>query len=186
MDRWSPLGISLLAAATAPTAVVAAEYLTVDEAARQAFPAALRFEPVPLRLTAAQIAAVNARAGVQPRRGRVEARRAVGPSGTLGWLVVDEVVGRQELITYAVAIDAEGRLGTPEVLASRESHGAEIRSAAWRRQFAGRSDLEALRFRTDIKNIAGATLSSEHVTQGVRFALALWQVVLRDGGGAGG
>jgi hypothetical protein len=39
--------------------------------------------------------------------------------------------------------------------------------------------LEQLKFRTDIKNIAGATLSSEHVTQGVRWLVALWQTALR-------
>jgi hypothetical protein len=36
-----------------------------------------------------------------------------------------------------------------------------------------------LRFGPDIKNIAGATLSCEHVTQGVRWIAALWQVTLR-------
>ncbi len=33
---------------------------------------------------------------------------------------------------------------------------------------------------TDIKNIAGATLSCGHVTQGVRWILALWQVALQS------
>jgi hypothetical protein len=42
-----------------------------------------------------------------------------------------------------------------------------------------------LRFRTDIKNISGATLSSEHVTQGVRWLLALWQSALQPVNGAG-
>ena len=41
--------------------------------------------------------------------------------------------------------------------------------------------LDQLRFRTDIKNISGATLSSEHVTQGVRWLLALWQAALKPG-----
>jgi len=33
--------------------------------------------------------------------------------------------------------------------------------------------------RADIKSIAGATLSCEHVTQGVRWLVALWNVALR-------
>jgi Na+-transporting NADH:ubiquinone oxidoreductase subunit NqrC len=71
------------------------------------------------------------------------------------------------------------------VLSYRESHGGEIRSDAWRRQFEGRTDLGTLRVQTDIKNIAGATLSCEHVTQGVRWLLALWQVALRSPTAAG-
>src|SRR4030095_10509751 len=67
-----------------------------------------------------------------------------------------------------------------EVLASRESHGAEIRNPAWRKQFANRNGLSELVFRTDIKNISGATLSSEHVTQGVRWLVALWETALRS------
>jgi len=39
---------------------------------------------------------------------------------------------------------------------------------------------------TDIKNIAGATLSCEHVTAGVRWLVALWQVALRPAMASGG
>jgi Na+-translocating ferredoxin:NAD+ oxidoreductase RnfG subunit len=97
----------------------------------------------------------------------------------IGYVFVDEVLGRQDMITYAVSIDASGKISPIEVLSYRESHGGEIRGTAWRRQFDGRQGLDHLRFGTDIKNIAGATLSCEHVTQGVRWVTALWQVSLR-------
>ena len=97
------------------------------------------------------------------------------------YVFVDEVVGKEDFITYAAGIDATGRLGTLEVLAYRESHGGEIRGAAWRHQFDGRHGLERLRVQADIKNIAGATLSCGHVTQGVRWLVALWEVTLRPG-----
>jgi Na+-translocating ferredoxin:NAD+ oxidoreductase RnfG subunit len=97
---------------------------------------------------------------------------------------VDEVLGRQDMITYAVGIDASGRMGALEVMSYRESHGGEIRGTAWRNQFDGREGLQNLRFGTDIKNIAGATLSCEHVTQGVRWVAALWQVTLRTATGS--
>lgn len=98
----------------------------------------------------------------------------------LGYVFVDEVLGRQDMITYAVGIDTTGKSSAIEVLSYRESHGGEIRGTAWRNQFDGRQGLEHLRFGTDIKNIAGATLSCEHVTQGVRWVTALWQVTLRS------
>jgi Na+-translocating ferredoxin:NAD+ oxidoreductase RnfG subunit len=98
---------------------------------------------------------------------------------------MDEVIGRQNLITYAVGIDADGALRNLEIMAYRESHGGEVRNPAWREQFNGRSSLDQLRFRTDIKNISGATLSSEHVTEGVRWLVALWQATLRPAGATG-
>jgi hypothetical protein len=77
-----------------------------------------------------------------------------------------------------------GALRNLEIMSYRESHGGEIRNPAWRAQFDHRDSLGHLQFRTDIKNISGATLSSEHVTQGVRWLLALWQATLRPTTGA--
>jgi hypothetical protein len=99
----------------------------------------------------------------------------------MGHVFVDEVIGKEDFITYAMGVDAGGHLTALEVLAYRESHGGEIRSEAWRRQFAGRQGMGELRARVDIKDIAGATLSCEHVTAGVRWLAALWQVALRPG-----
>jgi hypothetical protein len=99
----------------------------------------------------------------------------------LGHVFVDEVIGRQSLITYALGIDADGSIGDLEIMSYRESHGSEVRNPGWRAQFAKRNSLDQLRFRSDIKNISGATLSSEHVTQGVRWLLALWQAALKPG-----
>jgi len=54
-----------------------------------------------------------------------------------GYVFVDEVIGREDFITYAAGIDAAGHLKLTRGAAYRESHGAEIRSDAWRRQFGG-------------------------------------------------
>jgi hypothetical protein len=159
--------------------VVAAEYLSVDAAQKAIYPEADSFTEVLLQLGATQSAAIAALAGPQPAHGALRVFRATRGGATLGHVLVDEVIGRQDLITYAIGVDASGSLRTLEVLAYRESHGGEIRNHAWREQFAHRASLAELRFRTDIKNIAGATLSSEHVTQGVRWLLALWQTSLR-------
>jgi Na+-translocating ferredoxin:NAD+ oxidoreductase RnfG subunit len=165
--------------------VVAADYLSVDAAQKTIFPQADSFQEVLLPQTPEQIQAVSARAGPQPPHGMVRVWSATRSGALLGHVFVDEVIGRQSLITYAVGIDVHGALLNLEILAYRESHGGEIRNPAWREQFAHRDTLEQLRFRTDIKNISGATLSSEHVTQGVRWLLALWQSALRPANGPG-
>jgi len=170
--------LSALGAAT-PAIVVAADYLALPDAQRALFPQADRYVEVALSLTPAQRAQVAALAGAQPPHRSLRAFQALKGEESLGFVFVDEVIGKEDFITYAAAIDSAGKLGPIEVMSYRESHGAEIRNESWRRQFAGRRELAQLNVRTDIKNIAGATLSCEHVTQGVRWLVALWQVVLR-------
>ena len=162
---------------------VAADYLSVEAAQRELFAQADHFDQIVLALSAEQKQRVAELAGAQPPHRSLRAWKAMHGDELLGHVFVDEVLGRQDMITYAVAIDSSGRMSSLEVLSYRESHGGEIRSTGWRRQFDGRRDLRQLRFGTDIKNIAGATLSCEHVTQGARWIMSLWQVALRGGGG---
>lgn len=178
----SGLAVSGIAAFVIPPAqvAVAADYLSVDAAQRGLFAQADRFDEIVLALNSAQKQSVTELAGPQPPHRSLRAWRAMRGNDVLGYVFVDEVLGRQDMITYAVGIDPSGRMGPLEVLSYRESHGGEIRGTAWRNQFEGREGLQTLRFGTDIKNIAGATLSCEHVTQGVRWVAALWQVTLRS------
>jgi hypothetical protein len=177
-----PLGwlgaLAALSAAPVPV-VIAADYLSVEDAQRALFPQADHFAEVVLTLSPLQHEQVAALAGAQPPHRSLRAFRAFKGQELLGYLFIDEVIGKEDFITYAAAIDAAGKLGPLEVLSYRESHGGEIRSDSWRRQFAGRDTLAQLRVQTDIKNIAGATLSCEHVTQGVRWLVALWRVALQ-------
>jgi hypothetical protein len=168
-------GIAVLAPGSR---VVAAEYLSLGAAQRAVFPDGQRFEPVTLSLTAAQRQAVDALAGPQPPRGRLGAWRVEGASGSVGFFFADEVLGRQDFIDYALGINSDGSLRTPEIMAYRESHGGEVRNRAWRNQFAQRRDGARLRASIDIKNIAGATLSCEHLTSAIRYLSALWQIAL--------
>jgi hypothetical protein len=169
-------GASIVAALQFRSAF-AAQFATTEQAQRALFPRADRFEELALHLDAQELMTIAKLAGPQPRHGALRAWSAFTGASLIGHFFVDEVVGRQDLITYAAGIDQQGKLSPIEVLAYRESHGGEIRNAAWCAQFKGR-DLSNLRFRSDIKNIAGATLSSEHVTQGARWLVALWQIAL--------
>jgi hypothetical protein len=178
----SPLQVTGLFVATAllpVPVVVAADYLTVDAAQKAVYPDADTFAELVVNPSQEQLQGVLARAGSQPTHGSIRIWKATRAGVLLGHFFVDEVIGRQNLITYALGIDPDGSIRNLEILSYRESHGGEIRNPAWRAQFDHRNTLDQLRFRTDIKNISGATLSSEHVTQGVRWLLALWQSALR-------
>ncbi len=185
-DGENPFSVSwtmaLAGLAAAPVQiVVATEYLSMESAQKALFPQADGFTEVVLSLSPTQREQVARLAGSQPLHRSLRIWKALRGGKPVGYVFVDEVIGREDFITYATGIDAAGHLGAVEVLAYRESHGGEIRSDAWRRQFAGRDNLGELRVRADIKNIAGATLSCEHVTEGVRWLMALWQVALRSG-----
>jgi Na+-translocating ferredoxin:NAD+ oxidoreductase RnfG subunit len=179
---WPAIGF--VAAVAAPVSVaIAATYLTAEEAQKGLFPSADAFVPVVPVLTDAQKRAVADASGAQAPHGDLRAWAATRGDVVLGHVFVDNVIGREDFITYAVGIGADGKLLPVEILDYRESHGGEIRNKAWLAQFAGKSEQSQLRMRVDIKNIAGATLSSEHVTAGVRRILALWTTALRPASG---
>jgi Na+-translocating ferredoxin:NAD+ oxidoreductase RnfG subunit len=174
--------ITAIVAVVPASLAIASSYLTVEAAQRALFPQAQEFTPLSLTPTTAQLSLIARAAGPQAAHGELRAWAVKRDGAVIGHVFVDNVVGRQDFITYAVGIDAQGALKPVEILEYRESHGGEIRNARWLAQFEGRRSPESLRFRADIKNIAGATLSSEHVTAGVRRILALWQQTLSTPG----
>lgn len=176
LPSWVVMAPVAVLSVAAPTAAYATQYLTLGQAQRQLFPSATEFVDRSLTLTAAQRKAIAsaARAGSTTSQRAYEAR---GPSGRLGWLFVDQVLGKHELITYAVALDPTGVVRGIEILDYRETYGGEIRNAKWRQQFVGMRNGAALQLGRDIKNISGATLSSRHITDGVRRVLATFALI---------
>lgn len=89
------------------------------------------------------------------------------------------MVGKHEFITYAVALNANGSVREIEIMDYRESYGYEVRNPEWRKQFVGKTTADPLLLNEDIRNISGATLSSRHVTDGVKRVLATYAVALK-------
>jgi Na+-translocating ferredoxin:NAD+ oxidoreductase RnfG subunit len=170
----------LAAAALAPASAFAVDYLSADQAAKLMFPDADRFEQRDITLDAPQMQKLDAQ-GVRARSAHWPVRVAQRGGTALGFVVVDDVIGKFELISYAVGIALDGTVKQVEVLSYRESHGHEIRLPAWRRQFAGKGPASPLRVGEDIANISGATLSCNHVTEGVRRIVAVVDLARRSG-----
>jgi len=145
---WLPL---VLVCAAAPAH--ATRYLTLEQAQRALFPQADAFSPVSIPGASAWAAK---RAGVLQ-----------------GHVLVDEVIGRHERITYALGVGADGAIRGVEIMDYREPRGGEVRDPRWLAQFVGKRQGAALRLDEDILNISGATLSCLHITQGVRRLLGL-------------
>lgn len=164
-----------------PASAWAVDYLTASEAERLLFPQAEQFDTVNLRLDEAQLQEIGKRAGVPARSAQWGLRVARQGGAPIGVVVIDNVIGKFELITYAVALGTDGAIRQIEILSYRESHGGEIRLPAWRRQFVGKTLAAPLRVGADIANISGATLSCTHVTDGVRRIAAVVQVARETG-----
>ncbi|MBU3629062.1 FMN-binding protein [Polynucleobacter sp. AP-Reno-20A-A9] len=96
------------------------------------------------------------------------------------WFVVDEVIGKHEMITYAVAIHSNGSIAGIEVLEYVESYGYEVAEAEWRKQFVGKTASDPIKLNQDIQNIGGATLSCKHLTDGVKRLTVLYDLALKS------
>lgn len=168
---WSLLGPAVVLSAPAPSFAV--DYLTAEQAQAEAFPEAQAFEAREVTLSPAQAQALAGRLGEPLRRTRWTLRAARRGGEALGVVVLDDVIGKFERITYAVGVGRDGAVRAVEILSYRESHGQEVRLAAWRKQFVGKTAASPLRVGEDVANISGATLSCTHLTQGVRRVVAV-------------
>lgn len=147
----------------------AATFIELEQAQKLMLPQATSFEPVPLDMDAGRIAELAASSHTQPPRGYAPLCWAgMASAERVGWVLSDRAIGKYEFIDYAAGFSPDGSLTGLEILVYRESHGAEIRTPSWRRQFVGRKGPQQLRFGDDIRNISGATLSCQHVTEGAR------------------
>lgn len=154
---WVRYTLPAAAIVSVASPAYAVQYLSIEEAQKEAFPSATHFSEV--------------------QAGRVWKAEAGGKM--VGFFVFDRVVGKHLFIDYAVALTPAGAVHKVEILQYRESYGGEIRSPSWLAQFVGKTSGSALKINGDIRNIAGATLSSTHVTEGVKRILAAYGNRLR-------
>ena len=165
---------------SAPAALVCAvpgyatQYLTVEQAQQAIFPGA-SFTRADVTLSDEQKKQIEDASGVDVRNRTEQVWKVEGG----GWLIVDEVLGKHEFITYALGLDAAGAVKQIEVLDYRETYGYEVRDEKWRAQFTGMTSQSAPKLGKNVQNVSGATLSCRHLTDGVRRLLVFHDVALR-------
>ena len=167
--RLVVIPVAALAVSQGAQAIV---YLSVEQAQALMFPGQA-LTPLPLVLGAADIQAIEKDCGVRVYPGSLRAWQAAG-----GYFFTDSVVGKHDLINYAVALAADGSVRQVEVLEYREAYGGQVRGGRWLAQFKGRHHGDPVRAGSDIQNISGATLSSQHLTDGIRRLLATYAIAI--------
>jgi len=150
-------------------------YLSSDQAAEIIFPG-VKFERKEITLTDAQKMAIEKSSGESIRNQKLTAF-VEKASNKKNVVLIDQVLGKHEFITIAVGINGQGIVQDIEILEYRESYGNQVKNADWRKQFVGKSKSSPIKLGSDIKNISGATLSSAHVSAGVRRLVQTYEVI---------
>ena len=174
--RWLAPAAIIAAAANSG---IAAQYMSVEQARALIFPQAQEFIAAPVALTAEQVQRIEQRSKVKVRSPNQQVWKVHAAGKLLGWFIIDQVIGKHELITYAVGINADGSLRQFQIIEYKEAWGSQVRELKWRDQFVGKTIADPLEVGADIGNLSGGTMSANHVTDGIKRLLFLHDIVLR-------
>jgi len=178
MDKRGWIKIALSPVIVMTASAYATDYFSIPQAQELMFPEAQSFIDVSIVFTNGQKKEIKSLSGVKQRWDKQLVWRAEKNGQLQGWFMVDEVIGKHEFISYAVAVNPDGKVLGVEILSYRETHGGQIRSPEWREHFQGKTLNDRFKLNVDVPNISGATLSCRNVTDGVRRLLAIHKVVL--------
>jgi len=159
---------ALVAAATPAHAKI---YMELAQAQALMFPGAT-FEENFLTLDQDQFNAIIEDSDVNVYTRNIKAWRV----STGGWFILDQVRGKDDWISYAIAIDHKGIVRRIEILECLENWDG-ITLPEWRAQFYGKRHGATF---DDIGQISGATLSSGQMTAGVKRILSTHALVLSE------
>jgi len=162
--------IAVVAGAPAQATV----YMSVEQAQKAMFPDAT-FTPNFVTLNQEQFNAIIKDSDVNVWTRDIKAWRV----STGGWFILDQVRGRDDWISYAVAIDANGAVKSVEILECLEKWDG-ITNPQWRGQFTGKHRGTSF---DDVQIITGSTLSSGQIAAGVKRLLSTYALVLAQAGG---
>ncbi len=94
-----------------------------------------------------------------------------------GYALIDHEIGKTEPITFLTAITQDGKVKEVEILVYREPIGSEVHEEKYLKQYKGKKISDPVRVGQDIANISGATMSARAVSNGVKRALLIWDVL---------
>ncbi|HWU44554.1 MAG TPA: FMN-binding protein [Bdellovibrio sp.] len=171
---YTKQNVAAVLALLSPAVVLTAHaeiYMTDEQAAKAIFPADV-FKKDSVTLTDDEAKKVESLSDETVRNKTLTVFKAKDST-----VFIDQVLGKHEFITYAVGVTKEGKVQGVEIIEYRESFGHQIRREEWRKQFVGKDKTSPLKLDKDIKNLSGATLSSAHISGGVRRILQTYEQV---------
>ena len=175
-EAWCAVAL-LIAVVAAPAS--AKVFHTQKEALALAFPDADRVERETFILDSSQAGRIE-----KLSRSRLESKlvtfyTAYKGEQVLGYAHIDVHTVRTLPEGFLVVLDPEGGVRSLRVLAFYEPLDY-LPTERWYGQFEGKTGAAPLRVGHDVHGVVGATLSARAATQGVRRALAYYDVLIRD------
>jgi hypothetical protein len=160
------------------TSILSAQvFLTKDEALKIYFPSPSAVERKTLFLTDAQVEKIQTQA-----RANVDSKIVTYYVGRhenhlQGYALFDTRTIRTEPATYMVVISPDSSLRAVELLAFYEPEDY-LPPTRWLAQFQQKKVLDEVWLKRGVQNIAGATLSAQALTEGVRRILATFRIAI--------
>lgn len=99
---------------------------------------------------------------------------------TVGYALLDNVIGKSLPITFLVIFNPEGIILSTHVVKYRESIGGEISNWRWNRQFSGRNYQSSFSVGSNIDGISGATISVKAMARGIHKLTILMKIIRED------
>ncbi|MBI4490498.1 MAG: FMN-binding protein [Deltaproteobacteria bacterium] len=169
------LGLLLLGPAVAYPKVFYAK----DEALKLAFPDADQIEMRTLIMEDPELKKAQ-----QMARTRIDSKLFTFYVGkkkgaVIGYAAIDTHIVRTLPETFMVVLSPEGQVQTTVVLAFHEPP-EYLPSERWLEQFHNKTLSPDLWVGRDIAGIAGSTLTTQAITQGIRKVVALFQILIKE------
>ncbi|MFI5345870.1 MAG: FMN-binding protein [Elusimicrobiota bacterium] len=159
-----------------PASAAAKVLLTQKEALALAFPEGVRVERRTAFLTDAQASAVEKDSGSKLDSKVWTYYVGTSTKGVVGTAYFESHKVRTMNETFMVAVDPDATVRFVEILSFAEPDEYQA-PKKWLGQFAGKPLNDELLVRRGLRNITGASITSEAVTRGVRRVLAVHRVI---------
>jgi len=157
-----------------PDAALSKVYSTREKSLKSAFPQADKIDKKIIRLNEEQKHRISQNSGQPINFSYKSVYIAERDGKRLGYAIVDQVKGKSSFIKYLVAITPEGTVRDIVILNYRGTRGTEVLYESFRKQFIGKRENDPIQLGVDIDAIAGATISSRSIADGVRKLMSFW------------
>jgi len=152
-------------------------YLTKDEALNFTFPDAEGIERKTLFLTDEEVKKIETLSKAKIESKLFTYYIAMGKEGILGYAIFGSHIVRTKPEVYMVVINPDGSVNHIKILAFYEPE-EYLPPKRWFEQFNGKVLDDNLWTKRGISAVTGATLSANGITQEVRKALAVFQIMI--------
>lgn len=172
-------GCSLMAEALAET------LMTLDDALKTLLPGAQNIMDETKSLTEEQKKAIHEAANVAFDAEYDKEYRfhfAEGADGKpVAYAVEHTVNGKWGPIEYVMALTPDGKISDVIILALKERRGRPVKERRFLDQFKGKTTGDPILNKRDIKGVAGATISSREMSDGIRKMVYVFNALYKVG-----